>query len=187
MTIIPTSITNFDRNERQLQAFWLFCICVAGRNSKQVAIKVNKLLEECVPNTLTPFNWFRMVNVRQVLEQYKMGQYTRISKAIEQSLDLDLRNVSTWDLEKIHGVGPKTSRFFLLHSRKDVDVAVLDTHILKWLGEHVTDASVPKSTPQKDYRFWETVFLNVAKAKFPEMSIADIDLTIWKSYITASP
>jgi hypothetical protein len=45
----------------------------------------------------------------------------------------------------------------------------------------VTDAVVPKVTPQKDYRFWETVFINVAKARFPDMSIADIDLEIWKT------
>jgi len=181
MTIIPTSITNFNRNTRELQAFWLFCICVAGRNSKQVAIKVNKLLDECIPSNSTPFDWLRMVKVRQVLEQYKMGQYTRISKAIEQSLDLDLSTVDFVELEKIHGVGPKTSRFFLLHSRKDVELAVLDTHILRWLGAQVTDAVVPKTTPQKDYRFWETVFLNVSKAKFPGMSIAEIDLEIWRT------
>jgi|LakMenEpi03Aug12_release.lakeMendotaPanAssembly.Ray.scaffolds.fasta_scaffold655630_2 thermostable 8-oxoguanine DNA glycosylase len=180
MTIIPTSITNFNRNTRELQAFWLFCICVAGRNSKQVAIKVNQLTDE-IPNNLFPFAWLKMKDIRSVLEKHKMGQYTRISKAIEQSLDLDLRTVDFAELEKIHGVGPKTSRFFLLHSRKNVELAVLDTHILKWLGMQVTDAVVPKVTPQKDYRFWETVFINVAKARFPDMSIADIDLEIWKT------
>lgn len=28
----------------------------------------------------------------------------------------------------------KTSRFFLLHSRENIKVAVLDTHIIKWLS-----------------------------------------------------
>ena len=183
MIIIPTSITNFNRNERELQAFWLFCICVAGRSPKQVAAKVNQLTET-IPNNLRPFDWFRMQDIRAVLEKHKMGQYSRITKAIQQSLDLDLTEADFIELEGVHGVGPKTSRFFLLHSRKNVELAVLDTHILKWLGEQVTDAAVPRKTPQKDYRFWETVFLAIAKAKFPEKTIAEIDLTIWKSFST---
>lgn len=153
-----------------------------------VAKKINDLGDTIPPN-LFPFQWLwmRKDNIRSVLESVKLGQYTRIAKAYEQSLDLDLRQVDWMELEKIHGVGPKTSRFFLLHSRPNVEVAVLDTHILKWLGGQVTDAKVPTVTPQKDYRFWETVFLNVAKAKFPGQSIADIDLTIWKSYNKAQP
>lgn len=186
MTIVPTSITNFNRNTRELQAFWLFCICVAGRNSKMVATKINQLMGD-VPNNMFPFDWLRVQDIRSVLEKHKMGQYGRITKAIQQSLDLDLATVDFMDLEKIHGVGPKTSRFFLLHSRPNVEVAVLDTHILKWMQANFPAHSVPATTPQKDYRTWENMFLIRAKDMFPGLSIAEIDLTIWKSFSTPSP
>jgi thermostable 8-oxoguanine DNA glycosylase len=86
-------------------------------------------------------------------------------------------------LEKIPGVGMKTSRFFLLHSDifyKD-KIAVLDTHILKFIKENI-DERAPKSTPviPLTYRYWEDLFLkwcgNMNK------DTAEFDLETWKSY-----
>jgi thermostable 8-oxoguanine DNA glycosylase len=86
-------------------------------------------------------------------------------------------------LEKIPGVGMKSSRFFLLHSDKFYNnkIAILDTHILKFIKENI-DERAPKSTPviPITYRFWESRFLIWCEEN--NKNVADFDLEIWKSY-----
>ena len=178
--INPTSITKFDRTTRELQIFWLFCIMVAGKNSDQVAAKLGKLIQSCCEFEL-PFDFFRnnMHAVHNVLVANKIGQYNRIEKAIAQSVDLDLENATLDNLMNVFGVGPKTARFFLLHTRRDCDCAVLDTHVLKWLG--LRGVIVPTATPQNgiQYEHLERLFLLHVKAAFPTLSVAEADLLIW--------
>jgi len=99
------------------------------------------------------------------------------------AVDLDLATCSLEDLMNVHGVGQKTARFFLLHTRPNCQCAVLDTHILKWLRENQV-VDVPQSTPTnvKQYLALEKQFLFLARGNFPFMSIADIDLTLWMKY-----
>jgi thermostable 8-oxoguanine DNA glycosylase len=177
--IYPDSITQFDRSKRELQAFWLFCVSVAGRNADMVAKKVNELMDD-VPNNLFPFDWLWMVDVRKVLEKHKMGQYGRITRAIEESVNLDLNTATLDELMQVHGVGPKTARFFLLHSRKGAECAVLDVHILRFIRANGYP-DVPESTPQsvKTYNKWEQIFLDLCAKLYPDMTIAEADLTRW--------
>lgn len=76
-------------------------------------------------------------------------------------------------------MGLKTSRFFLVHSRPNVRVAVLDTHILQWMKDEGYD--VPRQTPtnKKKYREIEDKFL--AECDKRGVSPAQLDLEIWKS------
>jgi hypothetical protein len=108
-----------------------------------------------------------------------IGQYKRLLRCWRESLNLDLRNDPVEAFEAIHGVGPKTARMFLMHSRPNQRFAALDTHILKYLG--VNGFDVPKTTPSgKQYYFLEDAFLALADAAGE--SPADFDLKIWKSY-----
>jgi hypothetical protein len=47
MSIIiePTKITRYCRTDAELQAFWIFCIVVAGKSSKAAAAAVNKMFK----------------------------------------------------------------------------------------------------------------------------------------------
>ncbi len=121
------------------------------------------------------------------LRSVKMGQYNRISSAFRGlahffRYDNDnmrfhpVRTVPVRILECIKGVGMKTARFFVMHTRPNQQYACLDTHILQWLGEkgHI----VPKTTPQGDkYLALEKVFLDYCRemGKTP----AELDLQIW--------
>lgn len=177
--IIPTQITNFNRTNRELQIFWMFCIFVAGRNSDFAASKVSQIMAK-IPENKLPFDEIAQIDIRNMLVANKVGQYNRIAKALEQSFKLNLTTATLDDLLNIFGVGPKTARFFLLHTRKNCECAVLDTHILKWMrlkGFHM----VPDTTPQKaeDYKYWERIFISRAKACYPNLSIAEADLLIW--------
>jgi thermostable 8-oxoguanine DNA glycosylase len=187
LEINPTDITHFDRDTNQLESFWLFCMFVAGKNSDHASRCLSRLIhaaklgqdigEEGV------FNYFKSigeVGIQNALVASRVGQYGRLTKGIMQSLDLDLRTCGLDDLLNIHGVGNKTARFFLLHSRKGCEYAVLDTHILAWLRDNgVEDA--PHSTPTntKKYKELEKQFRYLSRLRYPYLSDAKIDLLIW--------
>lgn len=179
--INPRQITNFQRTEAELQEFLLFCVCVAGKSSEQQAVKLDKFLT--CPEDAHPFQYICDLNfcglLRIELENVKMGQYTRIGKAFTAiaNANLDLRTCSLKDLEAIPGVGPKTARFFMLHSREGQEVAVLDTHILSWMRARGWKA--PKATPSQPlYGKLEVAFL--MECVWSGQSPATLDLAIWK-------
>lgn len=186
--IDPFKVTDFNRPDDQLQAFWLFAILVAGKNAKVQAQKLAEFLEPMpqgeADDGYDPFNWILALDWVGSLEAevraHKLGQYSRIVPAFRQSLDLDLREDDVHDFEKVYGVGPKTARFFLLHSREDQDFAVLDTHILRWMEEELK-MDVPRATPTGDrYLQLEESYLEAAVAR--GMTPADLDLHIWSKY-----
>ena len=201
-TIDPTNITDFSRDTNQLEAFWLFCMFVAGKNSDYASRCLSKLINSVNQLTHVPdgdgkfvlvalgnseeegiFNYFKSIGetgIHNALVANKVGQYNRLTKGVMQSLDLDLTNCTLEDLLKIHGVGNKTARFFLLHTRKGCEYAVLDTHILAWLRSHGVEEA-PKTTPTDNrlYRLIENRFRHMSRASYPHLTDAEIDLLIW--------
>ena len=173
----PTSITNFERTDSELQEFWIFCLFVAGKNSDVAARKTREFLSE--RGNLAPFEYLSMMNIQALLQVHKVGQYSRMERALAASLSLDLRNDPLERLMGVHGIGPKTARFFLLHSRKQCRCAVLDTHILKWIN--ALGVACPKVTPTsiKEYERIERHFLTLAEAHHPSLPIAQLDLLLW--------
>jgi hypothetical protein len=102
-----------------------------------------------------------------------LGQYTKLTKAFRQSLNLNLKTCTIADLEAIHGAGAKTARYFMLHTRPNQRIACLDTHVIR----HMRDLGLTdqKGTPGgKKYAELEQVFLNLADQS--GMSVADFDL-----------
>lgn len=178
--IDPLKITNYERTDAQLQAFWLFCLFVAGKNSDYAARCLAVLL---IKGKESPFEYLRSLGehgVHNALVASKIGQYGRLAKAVAQSLDLDLRTATLQDLNQVYGAGPKTTRFFLLHTRPNQQLAVLDTHILAWLRSHQINA--PTSTPSEPkYSSLEKIYITLANTLFPNVSLADVDLLIWSS------
>jgi len=178
----PLEITNFNRTDAELQKFWLFCIFVAGKNSDTQLKKLNQFLERAEKENKNPFDYIRenILDLRNMLVAARVGQYNRLVKAIEKSIELDLRTCGIKDLINIYGVGPKTARFFLLHTRKDCKYVVLDTHILNWLREHNVDC--PKNTPSEpEYSRLEGVANVLFGVYFDDLPMQDIDLLIWGS------
>ena len=178
--IDPNNITNYYRTKQELEEFWLFCIMVAGKKSTVVANKLSDLLAYVT----CPFDFLKQLDKEGSLEihlkHHKVGQYNRITNAIRDSFNVNLRSASFYDLIKIRGCGLKTASFFLLHSRGEEHV-VLDTHVLAYLRDNGVDA--PKSTPQSNLKYSELAkkFQEISNKEFPEMSLAERDLTIWKS------
>jgi hypothetical protein len=154
-----------ERTDEELEEFWLFSICVAGKEATLQERRLREFLD-AIPTLGSPFRKITSVvadgTLTARLRSCKLGKYERTAKAFEQSLGLNLRTCTIEDLEDVFGVGPKTARFFVLHTRAGSNVAVLDTHILKRLKESYPDA--PTTTPQnrREYRKWERIALDLA-------------------------
>ncbi len=179
LKIDPELITNYNRNKYQKESFLLYCIVAAGKTAKTQAAKLNEFLK----GITKPFNYVKeLVNNKQLynyLVKSKLGQYKRIEKSFEKVVDLDLDRVTVDELVRVKGIGPKTARFFVMHSRKGERVATLDVHILKWLREQGVE-NVPSQTPQSslNYNRLEKAFLELAEKM--GRTPAELDLQIWR-------
>jgi thermostable 8-oxoguanine DNA glycosylase len=187
--ITPTTITNYNRTEEELEEFLMFAILVAGKGAEQQAKKLQAFLTLCLhKHRNKPFAHIKHLASMGWLEihmkQFKLGQYNRVGNAFKEILKFKgkLNKVTIEELESVKGIGSKTARFFVLHSRPDAQVACLDTHILKWMDEQGYK-NIPKATPPKK-RYSEIEKLFLQEAIRHQMTPADLDLTIWKSYAT---
>jgi len=189
--INPETITNYNLDDYGLEEHILFWICAAGKNGTTMARCLDSLLKTINGYEEGPFNaikkWALYENPEtlegwpEMLKAHGIGCYNIKAKAMYQiaTSGLNLRTCTVSDLESIYGIGPKTARCFLLHSRKGARVAGLDTHMLKHLKS--LGFSVPKSTPTgKKYRELELAVLGLADAE--GMTPAEYDLYVWTQY-----
>lgn len=182
--IDPHNCTNFSRSPSELWEFFIFSVFTAGKHSTQAARSTACLLRgwEHDPRG-------RIVSLRQQgrllrrLRTCGIGQYRRLARCLTEALPLDLARCSLAELETVHGVGPKTARFFLLHSRPDQTYAVLDVHLLAHLRELGFPAPRQTPTSVRAYAKWEGVLLGLAERS--GMTPAAYDLNIWRGRAAA--
>lgn len=181
--IDPSDVIKYDRTDAELEEWWLFSCVVAGKTARTQARLLEKFLTGLGFPNVSPFEGMRAaVRTGTLLDHLKasrLGQYTRLARCFEESLTLDLRHDPVEAFESVHGVGAKTARMFMMHSRPDQRLAAIDTHVLKFLKTRGLD--VPKATPSgRKYRELEEAFLRLADEA--GKSPSDYDLEIWKSY-----
>lgn len=179
----PKDITHYDRTDAQLQTFWVFCILVAGKNSDTTSRLVHRLLTNLRTDGETPFEKLKglgELDLHNILVANRVGQYGRIKRALLESAQLDLRTCTRQDLLNVHGVGPKTARFFLLHTREFCEEIVLDTHILRWMRD-VCGVPAPKNTPQNimEYDDLARQCRYLMEVHYGDLTLAQADLLIW--------
>ena len=185
------NVTNFKLNKYQLEEVILFWVCAAGKNGVTAARCLDNLLQSWKKRTQvltlrpTPFQIVKHIDLVADLplemKKVGIGCYNNKSKtflALANS-NLNLKTCSVGDLEAIPGIGHKTARCFLIHSRENQKYAGLDTHILKFLRDK--GHKVPKSTPSgKKYKELEQIFLKYVESS--GKSVAELDLSIWNLY-----
>lgn len=189
--IDPEKVTNYEQTEKKLEESILFWVCAAGKNGRTAVRCLNYLLNDINGYELGPFNaikiWGYYIHPEtqegwaEMLRDCGIGCYTHKAKTMFQLAvsNLNLKTCSASDLEEIYGIGPKTSRCFILHSRENVQVAGLDTHMLKHLRKLGYD--VPRNTPTGNkYLTTEAIVLMLAKEA--GMSPAQFDLMVWNRY-----
>lgn len=183
--IDPYAITNHERTRHELEEFWIFCLAVAGKKATMIAAKVAEFLDGCgLPGT--PFEKIRAMLDADILgaelRRVRMGKYALLDAALRASVAEGAPDLSTAvpaDLETIPGAGPKTARFFLLHSRPEIEVAVIDTHMVKYVASLGHD--VPKGVPTgKSYARLERIVID--RARSVGMPLDQFDLAVWSHY-----
>lgn len=192
--IDPVNMTRYGLSEQELEEVILFCCAVAGKNALTTAKALDKFLiglraDNALDFDGSPFDLIlgdlysnnTQEFLAQRLKSCGMGCYNHRARtflALAHS-NLDLKTCSIEELEQIPGIGPKTARYFLLHTRENVRVSVLDTHILRFMSD--LGYQVPRSTPTgKRYLEIEQWFLN--EADLSDKSLAQFDLDIWNEY-----
>lgn len=189
--IDPSKITDFTLNHRRLEEMIIFWVLVAGKKAKTTS----KLLDNMLTYLHGKYE-MKELNAYWVLSQYDreypnglenllkcfgFGCQKAKAKSIRQliSSSIDLKTCNASELEQIYGIGMKTSRCFIMHTRQNARHAGLDTHVLKWL--RYLGYNAPKSTPsKKQYLELETIFIAIADVL--EVAPAVLDLAIWNAY-----
>lgn len=187
----PTKITNYHLTHAQTEEVLLFWVCAAGKNGVTAARCLERLLSTWreraskLKANPSPFDIVQYISdigdLADEMKNHGIGCYNAKAKtflALALSA-MNFKKCSVEDLESFPGIGPKTARCFLIHSRPNQQYAGLDTHVLKFLRDKGHE--VPKTTPTgKKYRDLEAVFLKyVAESG---MNVADFDLMIWNDY-----
>lgn len=166
--IDPEKITNFDRTDSELEELMLFAVCVAGKNARIQAEKLDTFLSNIKLMGITPFQYIQRLEIKGLLlselQKSKLGKYKLLEqsfKYLASQFQNELHAATIEELQDAPGVGMKTARFFVLHSRPNSRVAVIDTHLLKYLKREFPNENVPKVTPQQisAYRRMERLFL----------------------------
>ena len=195
--INPAEVTNYNRTQAELEEFILFCINVAGKKSAIEAPKLEVFLQRAkditakhrkseVMEDASPFDSIRALikvgKLNEIMHWAKLSPYAqRYNSYVDVVKIKDLQSVTLHRLLQVAGIGLKTARFFLSHSREDFDEPMLDTHILRFLRDQgYSDA--PKSTPTSEntYHYFANIFKNIARQL--GKSVTDLDLEIWKQY-----
>jgi hypothetical protein len=192
--IDPINMTEYDASVNRLEEIALFSVLVAASNAIATANGLDRFLKGLGWGTWTfgPFMtirlWCGKPNKRSMgmmaaqLKRAGIGKFTKKGRAVVELAfsGLDLKTCTVKDLEKIYNIGRKTSRFFILHTRPDAEVAAVDTHVLHFLRDH--GHKVPKSSPGSDKKYDELAALFIGYAKKSGKSFADFDLEVWNHY-----
>jgi hypothetical protein len=186
----PINFTKYDRTNVELEAVAIFSVLVAGKSALPTARALHKLIRHCNRIRRTkyrsPYKAIGQLGVWDIGLEMKLcgiGCYKLKSLAVHELIHngpADLRTCTVEELETVHGIGPKTARLFLLHTRPNQRFAALDVHILHYLSDLGHD--VPRNTPGSPRRYAaiERICLQLADAA--GVSPADWDLTIWNRY-----
>ena len=192
--IDPKTVTNYNRNEAELQEWLLYCICVAGKRSNVETRKLNGFLQDKshTLNMLAPRSPFSIIRrlhghnhswLMQYLKKHRISPYQSRFNSFTDAVRLlpdDLSKVTVDELQAVRGIGTKTSRFFLTHSREDFDEPVLDTHILRFLRD--MGHNVPSVTPQSPKKYAQVAEIFKSYARSVNKTVAELDLEVWKSF-----
>lgn len=187
--IDPIHFTNYDLTDAGLQEYILFTIAVAGKPALPTAARLEKLLHPrySLDGVQTPFDailsYRSQENLRRKMRHLGFGCHRLKSRGFWTIalVNPDLRAAPRAWLEEFPGIGQKTSRYFLMHTRRHARCACLDTHVLRFLRD-LGLPGIPKHTPgsRKLYQKIEAMFLGIADSQ--PLSIAEFDLKIWNAY-----
>lgn len=122
--IDPSDIVR-EYTDSELEELIIFCVLVAGKSASTIAPRLEKMNQMCLSKHKKSMFWFIANNgaLPYYLKCLGIGCYTSKSKTLKQLVDkfksgAIIRETTTDQLEEIYGIGPKTSRFFIMFHKK---------------------------------------------------------------------
>ena len=181
---------DYQRNTTQLLEFLLWCTCIAGKSSATITPRFNNLIEQIPAKKLIKSHGNTIINA---LKKHGIGQYNRLKKCWQEiafgsinnrkcNSGAFLKHAPRHEITELHGIGLKTASFYIQCTRPLEDIAVLDTHILKWLKQEFAPYPVPSSTPQDETEYIKLECMFIGAAAYLNKSPAELDLALWKQY-----
>lgn len=168
------NLKNPGKTTDSLQKFLLFCLFTQRMNAEDASQRLDKFLSwSCEGSRLafripmTPFQKVRYLirtcNLTRALLECELGPLGRFEQALPYVCELAVYTATLRDLERIPGIGPKTSRMFLMFGRGEKhDHVILDQHILDWLARR--GYRVPAKVSGEQYTRLETAFVREANS-----------------------
>lgn len=173
------------------QSRLIYAMIVAGKSANFADKAMKAFLEKIFASVSAqsrrplPFEAIALADLipgklSECLTAAKTGNYTKLAKGIRELIKAkpDLWSITPEGLERFHGIGPKTSRFFVMWIRPHEVYAALDVHVLRWLRSKGHKA--PKATPTgAKYAALEKIFIEEARklGKTPR----ELDSEIWEA------
>jgi thermostable 8-oxoguanine DNA glycosylase len=184
-------IIKYDRTDNELQELVLFLVAVAGKNANTTAKMLDKFLSVYIDaEKASPYEAvkYRLSSKRETMEQQLkhmgFGCQTRLARAFKELANstLNLRTCTRDELLAIHGIGLKSANCFISWTRKGTKMAMLDTHLMKFIRFELGHTDAPIATPssKKQYEKWEKVFLDYCEEN--NLDPTEEDLRIWRKY-----
>jgi endonuclease III len=174
----------------EVQARLMYSVIVAGKSAKFANTVMARWFAANAADEEMPFAVLKRLKDSGKLEasfrEARTGNYGKLTAAMSQvvDMDIDLLTCTPQQLEEIPGIGPKTSRFFIMWIRPEERYAALDVHILRWMKKFGYD--VPKSTPQSSKKYAQIEQWFIAEADHMGMTPRELDAIIWDEGSTAA-
>ncbi len=147
--------------------------CISTANSSALAgIRFQKALESLDVSKLSPKEFEELMRSAGVRFARRKAEYVfealRNFDYVDRALKLKSTEARRVLVKNVRGLGYKEASHFLRNLGRR-DVAIIDRHVLRWLGEE-------KVTP-KNYERLERKLKKIAKEM--GMDLAELDLRIW--------
>ena len=174
-------LDSFARNKNEREIFYdlCFCICAPQTTFKSNRRVIEKLIyfgyyevdfpQSFLEDILKEVRFYR--NKARYLQEAK-EKFKIILKCVKSNLSAKKKR--DFLVKNIKGLGMKAASHFL-RNMGDVSLAIIDTHIIKFLG--MNRALI--NSKQK-YEYFEELFL--ARAKKVHLTPAELDSIVWKHY-----
>jgi hypothetical protein len=206
--IDPNAPTVYGRSRADLEEMVLWCTLLPTHDAHRMAKQLERFLMNArfvYGDETTPFELVRIMvgngSLKATMVRYAFGQYERLVRCWTEltrlyphtrrrinpggselpHLDtIDLLNLT--ELEKIHGIGPKTARMIVLHNVRGARCIPVDIHWMKELKEKgypITATSLDARTHASYEAF---ALLEVDKSG---KTAAAYDFLIWKKWNAA--
>lgn len=207
---LKQTFKNFNRPKTDEEIFYdlCFCICAPQTTFKNNRKVINLLIQWDFYNRRMSYNtgnpdFYNIISICDKEELKRILKPTRFykqkakylieaKKKFPEILDrirlfysarrcyvLASQECRNWFVKNVKGLGMKASSHFL-RNLGDIDLAIIDIHILKFLSQYKGYYDYPKTFTKRYYLELEEDFQTIAKVH--KLTTAELDALIWKRY-----